>query len=311
MYKSNHIGARLKQLCCVSLLSAMVSFGAVATEAKSQPVLPTLDLSTPEKQAEVIAKIVGSLGTEEKHAFLRFHIYGYTGGNVVPFFSMNNYVVQKWSPAGTKGHYQVKHYEVGYYTEFDTDKPITHWKNPITGEEIELELFILGPISRLYTPQGVISPGLAPQPLQVTVIGDRVFLPMQSIESFPNMFSPEEWPLLSDSPKIYWDSMSTYSASLAEVLDPELKSVRAQIQMQNLTTWQPFLHLGRHPGRSMARAFGQHIAGFHQLSPEVRKGFETYTPEIFDTENWHEVRFDSIDFYNKKMAERKQQAGDN
>ncbi|NVK56227.1 MAG: DUF1838 family protein [Alteromonadaceae bacterium] len=305
---SHHQSRRqaLKQLgslgvSALALGSASTAMAGPANAAGSQQ---QLDLSTPEKRSAITTKIMGSIGKEEKHTFLRFHIYGYMGENVVPFFSMNNYVVQYWTPDSRAGHYQLKHYEVGYYTEFDTDKPITHWKNPVTGKTIELETFILGPVGRVYTPNGIIAPGIAPQPLRVSVIGDRVYVPTQSIEAFPNMFKPEEWPELSSGDKTYWDSMSTYSAPLADVLDPALKSVKAEIHMQNLTSWQPFLRLGQLKGRSMARAFGQNIAGFHELSPTVRADFEKYTPAIFDTKNWTDMRFDSIDFYNKALADK-------
>ncbi|MEQ5805935.1 DUF1838 family protein [Alteromonas sp. NFXS44] len=304
-----HLPARRKAIKQLGGLGvSAMAVGAVpafASSAEKGSLRAQLDLSTPEKRAEITTKIMGSTGEEEKHTFLRFHIYGYMGENVVPFFSMNNYVVQYWKPDSKPGHYHLKHYETGYYTEFDTDKPITQWTNPVSGEKIDLETFILGPIGRLYTPEGIIAPGIAPQPLRVNVIGDRVYVPTQSIEAFPNMFQPGEWPEYSSGEKVFWDSMSTYSAPLSEVLDPSRKSVKAEIHMQNLTSWQPFLRLGQLEGRSMARAFGQHINGFSDLSDDVYAGFKKYTPDIFDTANWQDVRFDSIDFYNKALAEKK------
>lgn len=301
----------LKQLGALGVggLTLGTSSMALSAHAAGTNTAGSLDLSSPEKRIEAFTKIVGSIGNEEKHAFLRFHMYGYMGENVVPFFSMNNYVVQKWEATSEPYHYQLKHYEVGYFTEFDTDNPISHWKNPVTGKTVELETFILGPIGRMYTPQGVIAPGLAPKPLRIDVIGDRVYAPSHSIESFPNMFSPDEWPELSSGPKVYWDSMSTYSAPLADILNPQKTSAKAEIHMQNLTSWQPFLRMGQTEGRSMARAFGQNIAGFHELDPKVRKDFEKYTPSIFNTDAWTELRFDSMDFYNKAVAEKKTKAG--
>ena len=276
------------------------------SNAKSPPAftLDNLDLSDPVKKSHVVTKVMGSVGKEETHSFLRFHIYGFSGDNCIPFFSMNNYVVQKWEPSELAGEYMLKHYEVGYYTEFDTDKAITHWINPITNEEIELEQFVLGPVHRRYTPSGIIAPGIAPQPLRVSVIADRVFVPAQSIEKFPTMFPPEEWPEFSNQSHVFWDSMYTYSAYLKDVLNPDLNCAPAEIHMQNLTSWQPFLRLGKIRGRSMARAFGQNISGFEALPKSIIKDFETYTPEIFETATWEKTRFDSIEYYKKVMAEK-------
>lgn len=308
---SFNICYKITKISSLTLLSVLflltTTFVAIGQESTIENQV--LDLSTPEKRIEAFTKIVGSIGKEEKHAFIRFHMYGYMGENVVPFFSMNNYVVQKWEPSEKPYHYKLKHYEVGYYTEFDTDKPITHWLNPVTGKTVELEPFILGPISRMYTPEGFVAPGLAPEPLQIKVIGDRVYAPSHSIEVFPNMFQPKDWPELSSGPKVFWDSMSTYSAKLEDVLNSDLKSAKAVIQMQNLTSWQPFLRLGQTEGRSMARAFGQNISGFDDLAPNIRKGFETYTPDIFNTDKWQTLKYDSVDFYNKAVADKKRKEG--
>ena len=292
----------------LALLAGVSACGAEPAPAP-QPETRTLtaddlDLSTPQARNAVLTKIMGSIGNDEKHAFMRFHIYGYAGdGNVIPFFSMNNYILQKWTP-GEDGAYDLQHYEVGYYTEFDTDEPIETWENPITGETIQIDPFVLGPVTRSYTPEGIIALGIAPNPLRINVIGDRVFVPAQSIESFPNLFTPDEWPELSSGPEIFWDSMYTFSASIEDVINPEITSAPAEIHMQNLVSWQPYLKLGARPGRTMSRAFGTTIDGFDDLEPHVREGFEKYTPEIFETDSWTDVRFDSFDFYNKMVAER-------
>ncbi len=314
---NNNMISRRKSLrgLCLGLTAASSGLGMSSNsiamsqsrstaETKRRYTIDELDLSSPENKSKLITKVMGSIGKEETHAFLRFHIYGFAGENCIPFFSMNNYVIQRWEPSETEGHFQLKHYEVGYYTKFDTDEAISEWVNPITKETIELEHFILGPVHRVYTPTGIIAPGIAPQPLRINVIGDRVFVPAQSIEQFPNMFSPDEWPELSNGPKIFWDSMYTYSASIADVLNPNIHNAPAEIHMQNLTSWQPFLRLGRTEGRSMARAFGGNVSGFDAIPSHILKDFEKYTPEIFETATWTETRFDSIDYYKKMMAEK-------
>lgn len=291
----------------VSGLSSLIMLGLAACSPDPAGKVFTagdIDLSTADARNRAIVKIMGSIGGEEKHAFMRFHIYGFPGeGNVIPFFSMNNYIVQKWT-SQDDGTFTLAHHEVGYFTRFDTDEPIETWKNPVTGETVELELFVLGPITRSYTPEGIIAPGIAPNALRINVIGDRVFVPAQSIEEFPSMFMPEEWPELSAGPVTYWDSMYTFSASLQDVADPATTSAPAEIHMQNLVSWQPFLRMKGLPGRTMARAWGQHISGPEVLDPEVREAFEKYTPDIFRTDEWTDVRFDSVDYYNKMVAQR-------
>lgn len=255
-------------------------------------------LADPVARSEMIVKIMGSTAREDTHAFMKFHVYGVDlKKNIIPFFTMNNYIVQKWTPV-ERGDYALKHYEVAYYSEFDSTEPINQWVNPITGEEITIPHFILGPISRQYTPDGIIAPGIAPNPLNISMIGDRIFIPTQSIDEMADVFLPEEeWGVYASGSNTYWDSMLTYSADVRDVFDPAKKRAHAEIHMQNMVSWAPYLRMGKIPGRTMVRAFGQHISGYDELPADIRANLEKYTPEIFNTEEWETMRFDSVELF--------------
>lgn len=266
----------------------------------------TVELRDPVSRAKLIAKVLGSTEEAERHGFLKFHIYGFAGdGNIVPFFTMNNYIVQKWRPA-EDGDFEVDHYEVAYYSKFDSDEPIESWENPLTGEVVDVPHFVLGPVPRIYGPSQVGNKSsFSSDPLNITMIGDRVYIPTLSSFSVDNTMSPEDWGPYSSGPKIYWDSMLVYSADVEDVFDEEKTHVDAEIHMQNLVSWAPYLKLGQTPGRTMARAYGQHVSGYDALPPKIRKNLEKYTPEIFDIENWTDMRMDSIEL---AMSLQKQRA---
>ena len=263
-------------------------------------------LSDPASRVRLIAKVFGSTEEAERHAFLKFHIFGFAGdGNLIPFFTMNNYVIQKWSP-GEDSSFEVQHYEVAYYSKFDSDEAISEWENPLTGEVLELPHFVLGPVPRFYSPDmGDSLASFAPNPLNITMIGDRVYIPTLTRIQLPNSLSTAEWGPYGGDPTTYWDSMLVYSADIEDVLNDELTSVPAEMHMQNLVSWAPFMKLGDSPGRTMARAYGQHISGYDELPEKVRENLETYTPEIFDLENWKDVRIDSAELV-QSLAEKRE-----
>tara|TARA_Y100000385_G_scaffold211630_1_gene219728 strand:- start:2149 stop:3150 length:1002 start_codon:yes stop_codon:yes gene_type:complete len=264
-----------------------------------------LTLKNPNKRTELIAKVFGSTVEEERHAFLKFHIFGFAGdGNLIPFFSMNNYVVQQWVP-GEDSTYELQHYEVAYYSKFDSTEPLDEWKNPLTGETITLPHFVLGPVYRAYSPDMAEgNSSFAPDPLNITMIGDRVYIPTLSKFEFQNPLSVEEWGPYSNGTTTFWDSMLVYSADVKDVFDDTKVKVDADIHMQNLISWAPYLKLGQSPGRTMVRAYGQHISGYDALPKDIRANLEKYTPEIFDLESWTDVRLDSIELAQKLAAER-------
>lgn len=253
-------------------------------------------LDDPIKRSDMIVKIMGSTAREDTYAFLKFHVYGYAGENLVPFFTMNNVIVQKWTPMEEPGHYDLLHYEVAYYSDFDETTPIESWENPLTGETNEIPPFILGPINREYTPDGIIAPGIAPNPMNISVIGDRVFIPTQSIEKVFNPMSGPEWGQYASDPDVYWDSMLTFSADVEDVLNPDLASAPAELHMQNMVSWNPYFRMGDIEGRTMVRAFGTNLDSLDDLPPEVRDGLEKYTPDIFNTDEWTDMRIDAVDY---------------
>ena len=264
-----------------------------------------ITLNDPARRTKLIAKVLGSTVEEERHAYLKFHIFGFAGdGNLIPFFTMNNYIVQKWAPA-EDGAFEIQHYEVAYYSKFDTTEPLNEWENPLTGETINLPHFVLGPVFRAYSPDmSSDTASFASDPLNITMIGDRVYIPTLTNLAFPNQMSAEDWGPYSSGPVTYWDSMLVYSADVQDVFDDTKTHVSADIHMQNLVSWAPYFKLGQSPGRTMVRAYGQHISGYDALPEDIRTNLEKYTPEIFDIEAWTDVRIDNVELAQDLIAQR-------
>lgn len=263
-------------------------------------------LADPKARMKLVAKVMGSTVEGERHAFLKFHVFGFTGdGNLIPFFSMNNYIIQKWVP-GKDSTFEVQHYEVAYYSKFDTNEAISEWKNPLTGEVVQLPHLVLGPLTRMYSPDMGSDPAsFSPGPINITMIGDRVYVPTLTRLKTGNMLTPQEWGPYSSGPTTYWDSMLVFSANIEDVLDEKKTHVPAEIHLQNLVSWAPYLKMGQSPGRTMVRAYGQHISGFDDLPADIRANLKKYTPEIFNINSWTEMKIDAIEFANTLAEKRK------
>jgi len=177
---------------------------------------------------------------------------------------------------------------------------------PAHGEVIDLPHFVLGPVPRFYGPDIGKDPGsFAPDPLNITMIGDRIYVPTLTRLKIPNSLTPEEWGPYSSGPTTYWDSMLVYSVNVQDVLDDKKTHVAAEMHMQNLVSWAPYLKLGQSSGRTMVRAYGQHISGFDDLPEDFRANLKKCTPEIFDLDAWTDMRLDSVDLANELAEARK------
>ncbi|MFM7395507.1 MAG: DUF1838 family protein [Gammaproteobacteria bacterium] len=275
--------------------AAMSSAGLTVLQSPSAAAItptPLPDFSNPVTALRTHVKMVGSLGNTTVYSFMRLNIYADLGeGNFVPFFTMNNILVDYWQPKGDD-QYEMRKYEVGFYTRYDSQEPLEEFANPITGKTSAIHHFRLGPVPRLYTPQGVIAMGYTPKLLPIEVIGDRVFLATQSIESRPDM--------LDRSRMTYTNSFMTISAPLAEIADPAVRSASVHLQLQNKNRWAPWMGMDDRPGGTVARGFGGKIANLDALPKAVREGARRFVPEIFDTANWHEFVFEDFEYLKSR-----------
>ncbi len=282
--------------------ASLFAAGSVSAKATSG----ALDLSDPEQRLRAKVKMIGSLASEPVHTFVRLHLYGYSHeGNVVPYFSMNNYAVNVWTKR-PNGNYGVEVYECGVYTQFDSQKVITEWRNPFTGELREIQQFRSGPLRVEFGPDGIIAgpeTTVKPRAMAMEILEDTVIHNTQSSFAFPSPFQPDEFPKESPGKVFYWDSQYSHMSPLAAVLDRKLMSAPTNITLTNLVSWSPWLGMAQRPGRTFGRGVGRKISGPNALSAEILAGIRTHTPQVLDIANWGPP-FDDIADYKRKLKAR-------
>lgn len=284
--------SRRSALRGAAALGGVGLLGQVATPSQASSTTPRPDFTDPQTVLRTHVKMVGSLGKSTVYSFMRLNIYADLGeGNFVPFFTMNNILVDYWQPKGDDQH-EMRKYEVGFYTQYDSQEPLEEFFNPVTRRTSAIHHFRLGPVPRLYTPTGVIAMGYTPKLLPIEVIGERVFLATQSIEARPDMVTPGR--------TSYTNSFMTMSASLADIADPAVMSAPVHLQLQNKNRWAPWMGMEDRPGGTVARGFGGKVASLDALPKTVIEGARRFVPEIFDTANWHEFVFEDSEYLKSR-----------
>jgi hypothetical protein len=270
--------------------ASLVALNGSSAHAANKSAPP--DFTDPITALRTHVKMVGSLSKTTIYSFMRLNIYADLGeGNFVPFFTMNNILVDYWQPKGDN-QFEMRKYEVGFYTRYDSQEPLEEFANPVTGRTSAIHHFRLGPVPRLYTPTGVIAMGYTPKLLPIEVIGDRVFLATQSIESRPDMLDPTR--------TSYTNSFMTMSSPLADIVDPEVLSAPVHLQLQNKNRWAPWMGMDDRPGGTVARGFGGKVASLDALPKPVIDGARRFVPEIFDTANWNEFVFEDSEYLKSR-----------
>lgn len=272
----NHASNRRELLLGAAGAALYATLPGIAAAAAQRSFVP--DFADPVEALRAHVKLVGSLAQETIVSFYRLNIYAdLNEGNFVPLYTLNNLLIDTWTPQSNNS-FQMLKYEAGYYTAIDSYEVIETFTHPLTGKQVPVQNFLLGPVPRGYDKDKYTVMGYNPNPLPLEVIGDRVFLATQSIESGPSFTKP--------GATQYTNSFMTYSATLADMQNPDIASAPVHAQLQNKTEWSPWMEMGDQPGGTVVRGYGTKVAGLEGLPPGVLEQFGKQTPDILDLENW-------------------------
>lgn len=300
-----------------SLLSAGAGLGILAggllasteLDAKAKPKLVgKVDFNDPQQRFKAQVKMRGTLEDGPVDTFVRLHIWGYDhAGNLVPFFSMNNYAVNVWRKL-PNGNHAVQVFESGVYTVFDSYEVLTEWDNPFTRERREVHQFRAGPLNVEFGPDGIIAGAettVKPKPMMVEVLEDTLIANTRSAFLFPSPFQPEQYPKESPGKLFYWDSHYSHMSPIDAILDPGVASAPSNVTLTNLVSWAPWLGMGGRPGRTFGRGVGRKVSGPAALPKEIVSSLERFTPQVLDIRNWGPFYDDVADYKQKLESQRK------
>ena len=291
--------AMLKGLGAGALGAAALSGCAAEQGAPREP----LDLNDPVSRLRARVKVYGSLAEETVHRVSRGHVWAYFHeGNLDPMFSMINYNVTRWRQAD-ENLYVATMNEVALFTRFDTDEVITHWDNPYTGETVEVQQYLTGPITIENGLEGTVTDETAtmkPKDMEWWSVGGKLFIPSRSQFRFPNPLRPEVWPKASVGPTFHWDSFIFLMAEIADIENPDLTMAPAISHYQETLNWNPWMLMGQRPGRQLSRGYGCKLRNLDEMPANLRARLEQYAPEMFDIENWTEVKDDMKEFMKNR-----------
>ncbi|WP_310532277.1 DUF1838 family protein [Novosphingobium sp.] len=273
-----------------------LSLMAGAAQAATSPDSSAIP-QDPVARARMRARIIGSTAGERVFMFYRLNIYGYDGGQLVPFFTMNHLSVNQWQQIAPD-RFVTKTYECGVYCKFDTDEVLEEWENPFTKEKRKVWQFLGGPFDVTIGPDGIVTKNaeLSPKPLRMEAVGSSVIVPTAASMARPSPIDPQKYPKLYAGPTSYWESQATYAAPRSQAFDESVTCADAFCHFQNMGSWHPWLGMGQRPGGTYGNSHGAKLRSLDGIPLAARKGLEKHTPEIFDTASWTKQRMDILEY---------------
>ena len=272
--------SRRSALLGLGSLGAMAAFtvrtaGAAATEPAASATRKSLnlDFTRPEDNLTAWIKLVSSLeGGTETCGFFSGTQYGNTDPQEViqPLFRIQGFGMSRVTRM-PDGRYQNLHREVVYYLDLKEDRILDQWKNPYTGETVEVFHTHNDPVNSYYatrfkqrfgSPDAGIKEVEFPFILPWETFGDRVAVSFAVNTRWPTPLPPKKWPREHFGD---WYRTSEYfqiHASLADLNNPDKLKVPTTGAWQKVAPWHPWDAHGQparwHLQRDQCVLAGQH-----------------------------------------------------
>lgn len=230
----------------------------------SAPARAAEDLDDPKHRMTSIMKLYGSTDDRVNFGFVNGIYYGLIDRTLTPMFGVLAGVFTRFT-ARPDGTYDGATFEIAYFTDPVTGQKLENYTNPITGETVgAAPVTRSGPHPLHITPdtaERVHVPGLAREVKQkfrpLRIVRDRVWL----IEELNVRINTPGAPSTGNA------SVTSYGGSVADVLNPKLKVVPAEVNYTATTPWRPWIKMGDRPGSMLCHATGRTIQSIDDFPP--------------------------------------------
>lgn len=218
------------------------------------------DLSDPAQFLTSVIKMRGATDGSLAMGWIKGQRYAVYEGRAIPMFGLL---------AGTFFTYtrideltfEMRSFEVAYWTDLKTGKLLERWENPITGKVVDVPQTRMGPSVVPVKPAGF---DLTAVPRMAPLDSDHLFHP--AIVEDDDVWITEEIKISGDPPNsgpvpFRYNEMTTYHTKLSDLAKPDLVTVPTSINYQSLVGFTPWagmegvdaMNMGRGAGRRETR----------------------------------------------------------
>ncbi len=239
------------------------------------------DLSKPEDNITVFAKIAGSL--DDRTSYLQYYgeIFSVIPNQVqTRLMRLKGIAKSRWVSTGDHTFFR-RNYDHGLFCDPVTDEVLQTYQNPFTGEENIPLHYKSGPLEATVGPVGADG---RPFILPWRITGDQISLTQTAYGERDNYLPPEQWPKASTGPRLYFNTSSTYIADVDDVANESLASVTADHFWTFLTPFPAWMLVGDMPGFALWRWVARKIVDPVELDPLIVAEIEKRVPNFFTVE---------------------------
>lgn len=234
-----------------------------------------LDLTRPEDFLTACVKMRGALDNDLVIGFALGRYYGLVDNELTYLFNLLAATFSLYRPR-SDGGFDVRTFEIAYFTDAQTSQPLTTFLNPYTKRSVKVPQTRMGPTASVLTKDAryvSTSPSSLADTdyfLPPTVVGDDVWL--------TKLFRVER-PSAAGS-RFRYNETTISQARKSDLDNPALTRVPTLTFTQIDVNWRPWLEMGERPGHMSLRASGRRLSEVSQLPDTYLELCRRYHPDV-------------------------------
>ena len=235
-----------------------------------------LDLSNRADYLTAIQKMRGALDERLCMGGITGIYYAVMEEKLIPLYGVNAGTFSRYKkmPDGT---FEGRTFEVAYFTDWNTGQLLETYKNPITGETVDVPQTRMGPSKVTVTADGLkIGEGrglsVNHRFLPARVVNNDVWIVEESLVSMPDG---------APGPRFRYNEVTTYHATLDDLNNPALNQTPTLVHFSVVVTWRPWLKMGDRPGHLMGNGTGRRYAKMTDYPALYQELTKKHHPDVW------------------------------
>lgn len=297
-------------------LGGAAALGLGAGAAQAEPKRVPLDITSPDATLDAFIKLIGDTSGKPVIGMYSGHVFGNVEGErLKPLFGFEGFGIGRFERQ-SDGSFRQLWREVGVYRDIDTGEIMRMWKNPYSGETVEILDVQNDPVNAVWK---TTTPEIPPMPGLDFLFGNygqgnRMVLPwlidrqgdwaslMYDVHGIrPNSLDPNVWKRESSGPRFRVTECFQYGGKLSEIENPEITSVIFTGGWQRVADWLPWMLMDQRPGHLFYRAVTRKLTMVEQLPADLLAyARQNYPVFLTPPTDWTLKTVSSFDVYKQK-----------
>ncbi len=271
----------LSRRAVLSQTGAIMAGAGMATLSLSNPALAALNLVDPSEFLTTVLKMRGAVDGSLSLGWVIGQRYAVVDGKVTPMYGLLASTFANYTRIDD-GTFEMRSFEVAYFTDINTGKLLEKWENPFTGKVVDVPQTRMGPSIVPVKPGGF---DLSDNPRMRNMSANHMFRPAVILRD--DIWITEEIKIAGDPPNsgpvpFRYNELTTYKAKVSDLESPDLATVPTSIQYQSIVGFSPWNGMEGIDALNMGRGSGTRVSRVEDFHPYYLELTEKYHPDVLN-----------------------------